>query len=714
MRDKFIEWLDAGNAKNYPTYLIIACMDKISEYAVQKRLSSSSLWEYTNHNVFMTVFNKLIEAKLLRITDKKTYKDFIVVGQLYLRFLKEKPFTHKKVVTYVANEHDEKSDHIPIHASNCIIDQEDVIAWLVTQPNINGTLYLENVVRQYMGALRSALTKFEISNLDIDDKSVFAYHTPNELIMYWNLLKDAPNYKQVNSSTSGMFSAGMSCYLRYLEHLENDNSQNVTSVEETEDRKLVTDNFSITIANSTSIDKETTAAITLVLEKKFSNGFRYSNGIEISRLRRLINEQLGKEATLNDDEIIKYVMAQGTEYAGKIYIISKDTKEHIHRLVEDYFRHGAAAIFYAEFYAKHESWLLESSIVSEEMLTDTLRVNFRRFYFTQTYFGKTNDSIYNVLHNEILRVWGNEILLTYEALAERLTYIPLFRIEQHLGQNNDFIWNTKGEFTHVSKIDIAEYEKREIANYIESEIRIHGYASISDVSFNEIMVRNYMLSITAIHNAVYFICLADTYAKNGKIITRKNENINALHITKEYCKTLDRCTLDDLLDFERDLTGECHRWIPMQAGYDVLVRIDENTFVAERYIHFDTPLIDTAIEYFLYGGEYIPLQSVTTFVMFPHCGQAWNLFLLESYCRRFSEDFRFECLSVNSKNTGVIIRKKSRLSYSEIMADAVAKSDIPLVTQPVLNYLVENGFISTRRYTNVTELINQAKVKKNI
>ena len=42
------------------------------------------------------------------------------------------------------------------HTSNSAIDPEDVIAWLVAQPNANGTLYLENVVRQYMGALRAA------------------------------------------------------------------------------------------------------------------------------------------------------------------------------------------------------------------------------------------------------------------------------------------------------------------------------------------------------------------------------------------------------------------------------------------------------------------------------------------------------------------------------------------------------------------------------
>lgn len=715
VRSAFYEWLCAGNIKNFSPTVCISCLDKVSEYAIQKRICSLSIWSITKHHIFQPIYKRLLEAKLLRVTDKHTYKVFIVAGQLYFRFLKEKPIVHNQDFVTVAEVKGVEPAIVSLYSAQIDINPDDVVAWLTTQPNANGTLYLENVVRQYMGVLRTAPAKLEIP-VEVNFKSVFTCNEPTELNAYWDILKAAPNYKQVNSSTSGMFSAGMGCYLRYLEHLDRNDSQDVTPVipiVETEDRKLVTDNRSIKLVNIDSIDKDTSAAINLVLTEKFTNGFRYSNEIERGRLRRLTTERLSKEIILDDDEIVSYIRTQGTEFAGKIYVVSKDTKEHIYQLIEEYFQCGAVAIFYAEFYAKHELWLLDASIVSEEMLNEVLRANFRNFNFTQTYFGKINDSVYNVLQSEILRVWGDDILLTYEALAERLAYIPKYRIEQHLGQNNDFIWNAKGEFTHISKVDIAEHEKREIASYIESEIRTHGFASISDVSLDEIFDRNYELSITAIHNAVYFICLADKYVKNGKIITRKGENIDALHITKEYCKTIDRCTLDDLLDFERDLTGECHRWVSMQAGYDVLVRTDENTYVAERYIQFDIAAIDTAIEYYLYGGEYTPLQSVTTFAMFPHCGQAWNLFLLESYCRRFSDDFRFECLSVNSKNAGVIVRKQSRLSYADIMADAVAKSDVSLVAQPVLNFLVESGYISARRYTKVTELINQAKVIRN-
>ncbi len=107
------------------------------------------------------------------------------------------------------------------HTSNSAIDPEDVIAWLVTQPNANSTLYLENVVRQYLDALRAAPAKLQVPVV-FDVGSVFTCHTPGELNAYWDICRAAPNYKQVNRRTSGMFSAGMGCYMRYLQHLSDE------------------------------------------------------------------------------------------------------------------------------------------------------------------------------------------------------------------------------------------------------------------------------------------------------------------------------------------------------------------------------------------------------------------------------------------------------------------------------------------------------------
>ena len=444
-----------------------------------------------------------------------------------------------------------------------------------------------------------------------------------------------------------------------------------------------------------------------ILTDRYNNGFRVDSFIEISRFRRFITDDLGDEFYLSDDELKHLIISCGMFFEGKVYIVSPQTKKHINGLVEDYFNSGAKIIFYGEFYAKNEHWLFENSIISEEMLEKVFRQLFPSYIFTQTYFGFMNVSVYRAIESEILRVWGDDILLSYEQISERLTYIPIKRIKDIIGRNNDFVWNSIGIFSHISRIEITKEEKETICEIAASECSSHGYVSISDMSLEEIKGRNYKLSITAIHNAVYRICLSEMFDKNGKIITRKGDILDALTIMKEYCRTIDKCSLNELLEFEKELTGEIHSWLPMQAGYEIMVRTDENTFVSEKYLDFDVSAIDNAIEYFV-NGEYIPLRLITTFAVFPYCGQTWNLFLLESYVRRFSYNFRFETPSVNNKNVGCIVCKHSKLNYDEIMADAISRSNIQLDENEVADFLFKNGYRGNKQKAKITYLIHQA------
>lgn len=448
--------------------------------------------------------------------------------------------------------------------------------------------------------------------------------------------------------------------------------------------------------------------LTDVLSARFANGFRLNSLIEMARFRSFVENDVGKKLTLSDEELKSYITACGMTFDGKVYAVSVQAKERIKRLSEDYFSDGAQAIFFAEFYAKNESWLFEASVVSEDMLIDILRKLFPKLSFTQTYFGYTNASIFAVLEGEILRVWGDDVLRTYDQLAERLRYIPLERIRYTLGQNGDFIWNSVETFSHVSRIEITDEERQVIRKAALRECNSRGYASIADMPFGEIEGRNFGLSFTAVHNAVYRICLSDKFDIRGKIVTRKGDTLDALTIMKNYCRTIEKCSLEDLLNYEKELTGEVHRWIPMEAGNTVLVRIDKNNYVADKFVQFDTDAVDDAIELFV-EGDYLPLISFTTFGAFPYCGQAWNLFLLESFCRRFSRKFRFDTPSVNSRNAGAVIRKNCGMDYTEIMTDAVANADIPLKDNVVGKFLYESGFTGRSTTAKVKEIIDKAK-----
>jgi hypothetical protein len=456
------------------------------------------------------------------------------------------------------------------------------------------------------------------------------------------------------------------------------------------------------------LDTAVVAQLTAVLSSHFTNGYRLNSPIEMTRFRSFAAEDLGEELTLSDEELKSYIAACGTTFDGKVYAVSAQAKERIKGVAEDYFAAGAQVIFFAEFYAKNERWLFEASVVSENMLIEILRGLFPDLSFTRTYFGYTDAAVSSALESEILRVWGDEVLLTYEQLAERLQYIPLERIRCALGQKGDFIWNSVETFSHVSRIDITDGEREAIREAAMRECNTRSYASITDLPFGEIEARNYELSITAVHNAVYRICLSDKFDEKGKIVTRKGEDLDALTIMKEHCRTIDTCSLEDLLNSERELTGEVHKWIPMEAGNTVLVRIDKDTYVADEYVHFEVEAIDEVIEMFV-KGEYLPLKSFTTFGTFPDCGQTWNLFLLESYCRRFSQKFRFDAPCVNSRNAGAVIRRSCGMDYTQIMTDAVANADVPLKDIAVGEFLYKSGYTGRSTIARVDEIIDKAK-----
>ena len=68
-----------------------------------------------------------------------------------------------------------------------------------------------------------------------------------------------------------------------------------------------------------------------------------------------------------------------------------------------------------------------------------------------------------------------------------------------------------------------------------------------------------------------------------------------------------------------------------------------------------------------------------------------------------------ETPSVNSQNIGCIVRKHSKLTYDEIMADAIARSSIQLNETIIADFLFENGYRGSRQKARLPEIINHAK-----
>jgi len=734
LRDAFLDWLSEGHSRKYAPSVLANCIDSISEYALRKKMCAVDLWSLSQHSAFQPVYNRILNDKLLRITNRSTYKVFLTAGQLYLKFLKDKPYAKARALSNELTAVENITTSIPQDTAVLApTEKHDDITLLVdfTHPElcaqtrpvnclINGRAVVPD--KQNWSRLLVAITERFIEE---DNPNLGAL---DRKPMYGSKVFFMP--RKADLGTCFKLSNGKWIYTNYnpqtivtiignlCRHCEVALSDVVISYlpkaapfeHSAEPTKREVGDVAATISPKVVLEPAFAEMIIEVMSAHFPNGFRIDSPIELLRFRRFAAEDFGDEISIADEELMKSIASCGTFFNGKVYVIGNEIESRIQNKVDLAISGGAEIIFYNSFYARHEEWLFAGSVISEEMLKDILVKLYPKYTHKVNYFSPKagNGTELAKIKSEITRVWGSDVMLNYEQLSERLPYIPLDKIKYVLAQNSDFIWNATGVYTHVGRVDVTDEECAAIADYVAVACRTDGYASLSDLPLGEIEERNYELTLTAMHNAVFEIVLADKYDRHGKIITRKGDTLDALTIMKEHCRTLDKCSLQDLLDFERELTGESHRRIPMEAGYSVMVRADKDSYIAEKYVHFDAAEIDGALDHFV-TGEYLPLKSVTTFAAFPHCGQAWNLFLLESYCRRFSDRFRFEVLAVNSKNAGAIVRKSCRLSYAQIMADAVAKSDIPLEKKVIEEFLCSNGYIGRRSYAKTDELIEQVK-----
>lgn len=193
-----------------------------------------------------------------------------------------------------------------------------------------------------------------------------------------------------------------------------------------------------------------------------------------------------------------------------------------------------------------------------------------------------------------------------------------------------------------------------------------------------------------------------------KLIFCEGNSADLETMAQNYCSSKDECTFDEINEYVSSISGESNRQLSFKAAYEQLVRIDRDHFVSENQVFFDIDEIDKAISKF-FVRDYLPLQDVISFVMFPYCGHAWNRFLLESFCFRFSKKFSLLLKSFNNKNAGVIIKKESNLNYNEVLIDAIAHSGMKFDVEIIGDYLYNNGYIAKKRLGNMPELIAQAQ-----
>ena len=467
------------------------------------------------------------------------------------------------------------------------------------------------------------------------------------------------------------------------------------------------------MANVTPSELSEGERIWQVLETpRFEYGFR-NDSIERQRFRDLYTQIHGMSCSLDDDGLVGMITSIGFAYAGKVYAISEATKQWWRGKLDSYRASGISTAYYGPLYDNCFDECTEAKIISAEMLRALLSELTLGYDVHSDYIALSAGQAteLELLQSEILRVWGNSPLETLDELAQRLPLVPHDKVKWALLNDDAFIWNGSDTYVLNDALDLEEEEIADLVHQIDEHCSKSGQVSLLELPLNQYRERNPDFSDTALYTIVYGY-VADRYERRDRILYPKGGGQSTEAAVHEFCLGRERCSYEELKDVAVRATGRVRLPEIVDAAQSMMVRVDHDKYVSDNQVSFEYDEIDSVLDRMV-GGGFLGLKEISAFGLFPSCGFAWNLYLLESYCRRFSKRYIYRCKSANSSNVGAVTLKTCQWSYYELMTHAVAMSNVKLDKKSVFDFLQVTGYIERKRYNLIDDLLKAAdKLRK--
>lgn len=443
------------------------------------------------------------------------------------------------------------------------------------------------------------------------------------------------------------------------------------------------------------------------IRSHFTYGIRIDSPIELMRLRKFYVEEFGEECQMTDEEINKVLCDVCFIYKGKGYIITAEAEESIQSEINELERQGNQIIYYNEIYRTNEEWFYGLGIFSSEMLKNFIDEKISNIKCKKAYFSWEAFTENELLKKNILSAWGEYILRDYYDLKSELEYVPMDKIKYALANNSCFVWNSSETYTCIDKFVISEEEKNRILDYVDNCISESGNVAFDDMPLEFLFEENYELSDNAVFTSVFELVLSSKYERSNRTVTLKGQENNPVKLLETFCKSKRELSVEDLFEEWELKTGTHRQSTPLEVAYSILIRIDENRFVSDDQVIFNETAIDEVLDTII-SGEAVGMKEITSFALFPECNFTWNLYILESFCRRFSKTFKYMAITTNSRNAGAIVRKECDFDYHTLLAHMLASSNVNLIEDDVMDFLFEKGFIGRHSYKYLTDLIEVA------
>ncbi len=677
---------------------------KMEQFAVASKIISGSIFDLTDIVTLETIYKAAEKNKIFKIKNRKLLKNIHNDFKAYMRFCSQLP-----------KRADQKIDSdAPVIGTSA--NSTSVIATSTGQKA--GTTAFQNALSANSPPPATCESKFYAylqNTAKLADRTCAAYLSS---------IRSSERYAIDNGHMScSLFSEdkevtiatatelyGDSDFIRYNEQQHNRFSAAINKLLESigaEIPKKAVASLGGSSKSQATASAEVNSEIVEVLKQHYEYGFKYDSIRELMRFRQFA-DAMGITLPEEDEALRASILSSGTVIDDKVYCKSDNMLQELQRIVDDVFSSGAGVIYYESLFENEQEWMESNVITTPDMLKEYLQNNIAGCSFPKKFMVKgSRRSEKEAVTDELKRIWGAHPTESVFSLHDRLPYIPLRNIWRVVSGNDLFVLASEGEYLFIDRFRITEDEEKEILDFVDGTCEENGFASLSDVPLGSIEEENYELTRLAIYNAIYKKVLSSKYNLNGKILTKEKSELDAIMLLKQYIKGKDECTFDEVADKVVELIGVTNRQYAFQALYDDMVRVDRNRFVANRFVNFPIDEIDTVLAKFI-SDNFRAIRDVTTFAMFPLCGQSWNHYLLESFCYKYSRKYSLHVIHFNDKNAGIIAEKDFNRKYDEMLAIALARTDVELSPETIGQYLFNTGYMAKSKYAKLGEIAQRA------
>lgn len=519
----------------------------------------------------------------------------------------------------------------------------------------------------------------------------------------YNSLMNNEEFKETNKNWHNVCSAALKVCREYLLSNYASGSTNETSEEVEEDDLEISEEFEET-ANR-------------ILREDFEDGYRI--GHYIDRVSFISSyEETGKTLPFADDELDTYLRRVGRIVEDRIFV--NDSNSHSELLgavfddVEQAFENGATVVYLDCVFERFRKKLSEISLYNPDSLYAIMSTDeklLKHYMFRKgalTKYSTTPD-----IGFEVERLIKPSLIpMSLDDIRSQLWHLPADKIKTEIFRNSNIVNVDTDMFFYAPNFSISADEISTLTDALNEQLDESGY--IAAPRLRELFRENCPLAAAESENyrdiaikRILRVFLDNEFEFTPALVTKKGDSLDSKGLFQSFGAEHETLTLSQIREFADDLNINIY-WKPLLRE---VVRVSSSYFVRNDKINFDADAIDQVLDD-LCPGNYIALKDISIFLSFPDVGYKWNEFLLESYLREFSKQFKLIQNSFSMDGCyGAMVRNSSNLkTFEDIVTDMLAHRNDWNDEASALECLVNSGLQQRRAYKNISSIIKKAKL----